>query len=345
MKDVRVGVVGCGFFAQNHLHGWKTLEAEGAKLVGVCDAMPEKARAAGMRFGASSHTDLDALIEQSKPDLVDVVTRMDTHKEICAKLAARGIGAIVQKPLAPSWSDCVEMANTARKANAFLAIHENFRFQKPMLKVKELLDQGAVGDINWARIAFRTGFDVFGNQPYLYDEERLVILDVGIHVLDLARVFLGEVDHLSCEHQKRNPRVRADDTATMLLRHKNGIVSMVECTYMAKRHPDPFPQTRLEIEGTKGTLILESDDRVVLSDGSSSRVIEIDNPLASWMERPWHVVQRSVEETSRQLLDAFRRGERGATDIADNLKTYALVEAAYAAAETKSVQTPPSWQE
>ena len=81
---------------------------------------------------------------------------------------------------------------------------------------------------NWARLSFRTGYNVYGGQPYLAKEERLVILDVGIHVLDLARYFMGEVDRLYCETQKRNPKIRAEDTATMTFRHISGAVSIVE---------------------------------------------------------------------------------------------------------------------
>lgn len=343
-EKTRVAVVGCGFFAQNHLHGWKDLAAEGAELVAVCDSDKQKAQAASGKFGVPAFSSLQEMIDAVKPGLVDVVTRMDTHRTICAELAGKRIAAIVQKPLAPSWADCVAMAETASRHGSFLAVHENFRFQTPMLQVRKLLEQGAVGEINWARLAFRTGFDVFSNQPYLYDEERLVILDLGIHVLDLARIFLGEAVRVSCETQKRNARVRADDTASMLLRHASGAVSTVECTYMAKRHPDPFPHTRLEIEGSKGSLILNSDDEIILSDGSSSRSIAVSNPLSGWMERPWHVVQRSVYETNRQILASLRKGERAATDIADNLKTYALVEAAYASANLGTAQAPPQWR-
>jgi D-apiose dehydrogenase len=340
----RIAVIGCGFFAQNHLHGWADLASEGADLVGVCDTSSDKVSAAAQRFGAPGFTSVEAMLDAVKPELVDVITRMDTHGEICRVLAERGIAVIVQKPLAPTWDACVAIAETAQRHGTFLAVHENFRYQTPMAKVKSLLDNGAIGEVNWARMAFRTGFDVFGNQPYLLDEERLVILDVGIHVLDLARVFFGEVARISCETQKRNPRVRADDTATMLLRHVSGAVSTVECTYMAKRHPDLFPHTRVEIEGTKGSLVLSSDDEIILSDGLSHSRLAIENPLAGWMERPWHVVQNSVFETNRQIMLAFRAGKKAATNIADNLKTFALVEAAYAAAADHGSHVPRHWR-
>src|SRR5690606_25345006 len=96
---------------------------------------------------------------------------------------------------------------------------ENFRFQKPARRIRAILDSGELGNPTWARIAVRTGFDVYRNQPYFYEEERLVILDLGIHLLDLARFYLGEAVRVSAETQRRNPKVRAEDTATILLRH------------------------------------------------------------------------------------------------------------------------------
>ena len=176
-------------------------------------------------------------------DLVDIATRMDTHRALVELAVSHGIATIVQKPFAPVWEDCVAMVAAARKAGVFLAVHENFRFQTPMMKVAAVLRSGAIGEPSWARISFRTGYDIYKNQPYFYGEERFAILDVGIHVLDLLRVFMGEAVRVSCETQKRNPKVKAEDTATMMLRHATGAVSIVECTYEARRLPDPFPQT------------------------------------------------------------------------------------------------------
>ena len=207
-KPVRIAMLGCGFFAQNHLHAWKHLGSHGAELVAVCDVDAAKAETASKAFGVPAFNSVERMLSDVKPDAVDIATRMDSHKSLCAMLAERAIACIVQKPLAPTWDECLEIAEKARRHKVFLAIHENFRFQSPMRRVKEIIESGAIGTPNWARISFRTGYNVYKNQPYFYDEERLAILDIGIHVLDLARVFLGEVAHISCETQRRNPKVR-----------------------------------------------------------------------------------------------------------------------------------------
>lgn len=136
---IRVGLIGCGFYARNHLHAWRDLEGAGADLVGVCDLDPAKAEAAGDAFGVPWFTDAAALIEAAEPDLVDITTRMDSHRALARLAAERGVAAVVQKPLAPSYEDCVAIVETARCHGTFLAVHENFRFQTPMRRAAATL--------------------------------------------------------------------------------------------------------------------------------------------------------------------------------------------------------------
>jgi hypothetical protein len=80
--ETRVGLIGCGFFAQNHLHAWSSLRGEGARIVAVCDIDPAKAKAAAANFEASHwYTDPERMLAEQNLGLVDIVTRMDTHRE------------------------------------------------------------------------------------------------------------------------------------------------------------------------------------------------------------------------------------------------------------------------
>ena len=55
-----------------------------------------------------------------------------------------------------------------------------------MQRVGGIINSGVLRELSWARLSFRTGYNVYAKQPYFYDEERLAILDVGIHILNLA---------------------------------------------------------------------------------------------------------------------------------------------------------------
>lgn len=340
-QQTSIGLIGCGFFARNHLNAWRDLAADGAVLAAVCDIDPARAKAAAAEFGAARwYIDAAEMFARERLGLVDLATRMDTHRTLVELALRHRVPTVVQKPFAPGWDDCVAMVETAAKAGVFLAVHENFRFQAPMLRVREVLASGAIGTPSWARISFRTGFDVYRTQPYFYAEERFAILDVGIHVLDLARVFLGEVARVSCETQRRNAKVRGEDTATMMLRHDSGAVSIVEHTYESRKLPDVFPETLLEIEGDRGAVVVKPGLQMEVTSEGQTTMSDIGAPLLPWTSRPWHVAQQSVLTTCAHMLAAVRNGRDAETSGADNLRTFALVEAAYESAASGRAVAP-----
>ncbi|MFN4141255.1 Gfo/Idh/MocA family protein [Aestuariivirga sp.] len=340
---VSIGMVGCGFYAQNHLHAWADLRPEGAVLSAVCDRDPQRAAAAGAKFGVPHFTDMASMLDQVKIDLADIATRMDTHRELAAIAAERGVAAVVQKPFARTWEECVAIVEKARAHQAWLAVHENFRFGTAMRSVRKAIDQGTIGNPTWARLSWRTGFDVYRGQPYLAEEEKLVIQDVGIHVLDLARYFLGEVERVTCETQRRNPRIRAEDTATIMMRHVSGAVSVVEATYAARRGNDAFPETLLEIEGDGGSIVVTRGEKMTVTTNGLTFEDSIGGPLLSWTSRPWHVSQEAVLHANRHMVQRLREGKPADTSGEDNLRTYALVEAAYESALSHAAVKPKVW--
>lgn len=333
MERTSLAIIGCGFFAQNHLNSWRDLASKGVDIAAVCDVDPAKAQAAAQKFGVPHwYSDAETLFRERKIDLVDIVTRVDTHQALVEQAIRHEVAAIVQKPFGPDIAACRAMADAARKEKAFLAVHENFRFQAPMRRIAELLRQGAIGEPNWARVSFRTGYDIYKGQPYLLNEERFVLTDLGVHVLDMVRVLMGEVAQLSAETQRRNPKVRGEDTATMLLKHRAGGVSIVECTYEARRIPDVFPETLIEIEGPRGAMILKPGSILEITSDGSMTTEDLDPPALPWAERPWHIIQESVLATCGHILDAMRAGKPAATSADDNVRTFELCETAYAAA-------------
>ncbi len=341
----RIALIGCGFYAQNHLHAWGDLEREGGRLVAVCDRDRDRAQTAGDASGIPWFTDAQQMLSATRPDLVDIVTQMDAHRSLVELVARHGIGLIVQKPLAPNWADCLAMAEATTRAGIFAAVHENFRYQPQMSRMMALIHSNTIGKVTFARISFRIGFDVYATQPYLLTEPRGAILDVGIHLLDLARFFCGEVTHVSAETQRRNPRVAAEDTATILLRHESTAVTVVECTYESRRLPDTFPETLIEIEGDEGAIHLHAGNRLVIASRGVMTEETVALPALAWADPRWQASQVAVLETNRHLLRSFRSGRPADTSIADNLKTYALVDAAYLAAERAAAVVPNRWVE
>ncbi len=340
-ERTKVGVVGCGFFSQNHLNSWQQLAGQGVDLAAVCDLDGAKAKATAERFGIAQWFDnADAMLADGDLDLVDIVTQVRTHNALVGAAVGAGVATIVQKPFGLDLDDCRDMVTAADKAGVFLAVHENFRFQKPNLMVEDAIASGAIGTPTWARISFRTGYDIYSGQPYLLEEEKFIVSDLGVHVLDLARVFLGEVEHLTAELQGRNPKATGEDTATTVLRHTSGAVSVVDFTYESRLLPDVFPETVIEVEGTTGGIRVSPGPLVETTSDGEVKSESGDVAVLDWAEKPWHVVQDSVFRTCEHIHQRFKAGVTADVSGADNLKTFALAEAAYESAATGGPVTP-----
>ncbi len=327
-RRLRGGVIGCGFFAANHLNAWRDID--GVEIVAVCDRDAMRAEQARARFAiARAYADAAAMLASEQLDFVDVVTTVDTHRPLVELCASRGVPVICQKPFALDPVDARAMVEACAAAGVKLMVHENFRWQAPMLAVRRVLDEGVIGDPSFARISFRHGFDIYVNQPYLATETRLALVDVGVHVLDLARFFLGEVTRLYCRNRRLNPLVAGEDCSTLLLDHASGAVSVVDIGFFSKLDPDPFPQTLVHIEGNRGTLTLDAGYRLTLIGPDGRRVSDVEPAVPLWGEKPWHVVQDSVRNTQAHWFDCLRSGAEPQPSGADNLRTLDLVFKAY----------------
>lgn len=336
MSELKGAVIGCGFFAQNHLKAWG--DVEGAGLVAVCDLDPAKAQAAAALTGAKAYGDVDAMFAAEQLDFVDIATTMETHEKLVEKAAAAGANVICQKPFAPDIAGVRRILATAEAAGIRIMVHENFRFQTPLIELRRAM--AVIGDPFFAHIAWRTGYDVVAGQPYLAKVDRFIVLDLGIHVLDVARFLLGDVADLYARTQRTMPGAKGEAQATMTLGHVSGAVSAVTCTYTNRIDPDPFPETLIEVEGTTGTLRLRRGFRLELHGRGKREVSEVAPNVPAWADPQWALVQESVLNTQQHFIDCLRSGEEFETSGRDNLKTFALVEAAYASAASGEPVVP-----
>ena len=111
---------------------------------------------------------------------------------------------VCQKPFADSMADARAMVAAADAAGRTLMVHENFRWQSAIRRARAEIAP-AIGRPFWGRVSFRSGFDVYAAQPYLATDERFIIQDLGIHILDVARFLFGDVATLAGDHPAGEP--------------------------------------------------------------------------------------------------------------------------------------------
>lgn len=326
-------LIGCGFFAQNQLHAWRDID--GAEIVALCDRDPERLAATAETFGITrTYTDAAAMFAAEELDFVDIATTVQSHRPLVEMAAGAGCHVICQKPFAETMDDARAMVAAVEAAGRTLMVHENFRWQSAVRKAIETVRSGAIGTPFFGRVAFRSGYDVYSGQPYLAEGERFIIEDLGIHILDISRALFGDVERIAATTKRVNPKIKGEDVATMLLAHEGGVTSVVDCSYATRRTPETFPQSLLEIDGTEGTLRLDAGYSLVVQTGGNETVTDVSPPVLPWAERPWHNIQESVRIIQQHFVACIDAGTQPETSGADNLKTLALVQAAYRSAET-----------
>ncbi|HET9068321.1 MAG TPA: Gfo/Idh/MocA family oxidoreductase [Amaricoccus sp.] len=323
-------LIGCGFFARNHMHGWA--DAAGARIVAVCDIDPGRAAAFAAEFGADPWTDAAAMLAAVGPDFVDVATTVETHRPLVELALSHGALTVCQKPFAATWADGLAMVEAGERAGRPLLVHENFRWQRAFRRIRAEIDAGSIGDPSFARLSFRHRFDVYANQPYLAEVEDFGLMDMGLHLLDLARFLMGDVATVSCLTQRLNPAIRGEDAFTALLGHTKGGVTSIDCSFYAQTTPDPFPETLARIDGPEGTIELDLGCRIRVHGREGVREIDGDPEVPSWGERPWHFVQDSVAAFEAHVVDVLDGAAEPQPSGRHNLETLAMTLACYRSA-------------
>ena len=184
----RVAIIGTGAdpekqdrtgFAMAYRHAPGYLRLDDCDLVACADIVPENARAFADRFGipqTNVYEDYEEMLAEEDLDIVSVCVPASFHADIVVGCAESGQVSAVhcEKPMATTWADCKRMVDACDRHNVQLTIDNQRRFGAPFRKAKELLDDGAIGDlvrIEWA-------------------EDNL--FDAGVHTFDLCRFYTDD---------------------------------------------------------------------------------------------------------------------------------------------------------
>ena len=330
-RPYRFALIGCGFFAQNHLQAWA--EMPDVELVATCDINPDSAAAAAGTFGGTPYTDAADLFAKEELDFVDIATTPPTHRMMVELAAHHNVAAICQKPLAWDMDDAQAMVRAMADADLPFMVHENFRFQYPMRKVKDVLDSGVIGRPFFGRISFRTAHDVYSAQPWCMDAERMIIADVSVHQFDLTRFFLGEPDRLFTEAIRVNPKIKGEDVATIVLGFP-GATCIVDTSYESSSDHSTYPQTFVTIEGTDGTVTLGPDYHLQVVSPAAVHEEQLVIPEHSWASGPWKCIQDSVVNVQHHWIHCLETGQTPETSGADTLRVLDLTLGAYQSLDT-----------
>src|SRR5687768_10753113 len=217
MSNLRFAIFGAGFWAGYQLAAWR--ELKGVDCVAVYNRTASKAEELAKKFSVPKvYPDPAQLLAKEKLDFVDVITDVDSHVGMVRLAAERGLPVICQKPMAPTLEEASELVEFCRKKNAPFFVHENWRWQTPIRQLHRLLAEGHIGMLFRARIDMISGFPVFQNQPFLKNLKQFILMDLGTHILDVARLLFGAAQNLYCQTRRVHSDIKGEDVATVMMR-------------------------------------------------------------------------------------------------------------------------------
>ncbi|MDR1671884.1 MAG: Gfo/Idh/MocA family oxidoreductase [Bacteroidales bacterium] len=294
VPPVRWGIIGCGDVCEVK-SGPAFYKTDGSSLVAVMRRDAAKAEDFARRHGVACwHTDAQQLIDNPEVDAVYVATPPSTHAAYAVRVMRAGKPVYVEKPMATSYAECLEMNRVAEQTGMPLLVAYYRRSLPYFLWVKKLLDSRCIGTPHLVRVDFRaaaSGRDKDDKhlpwrvQPHISGGG--YFYDMACHTLDILDFLLGEISEVHGFTANCAGLYDAEDTVTACFRFSSGVIGSGEWLYASPENEQPHDY--VEIKGSKGIIsfstfsfapvLLHKDTAKTCEEWNFSRPEHIQQPM------------------------------------------------------------------
>jgi predicted dehydrogenase len=320
---MRAAIIGCG------LIGRKRFQAlSGCRLAVCCDTVADRAEALAQTVeGAVALTDWQAAVSRPDVDIVLVATTHDMLAPIACAAAAAGKHVLMEKPGARRAAELDPVRAAAARTGARVRVGFNHRYHRAFRKAREIFDDDALGGTMFVR-----GRYGHGGRPGYEDEWRAVpelsgggeLVDQGMHLIDLARWFLGDFDNVQGHIATYFWNMPVEDNGFLLLRTCTGQTAFLHASWTEWKNTFSFEiygrTAKLEISGLGGSYGVE---RVTFYRMSPA----MGPPETTTWEYP--MADDSWEVEFREFLDDIRLDREPSPGLADAQAALRVVEKIY----------------
>ena len=338
-KDARIGILGSGFIVSDcHLVSYRKA---GFNPVAIASRSRENAAKVATRHAIPKVYDSYAqLLDDQSIEVLDIAVPPNAQlaliKAACELKTVKGI--LAQKPLGMNYAEALEAVKICEQAGIMLAVNQNMRYDQSVRAGKTLLTNGTIGKPVFATIDMR-GIPHW--MPWQAELGWVTLRVMSIHHIDCFRYWFGDPVGIYCSTRSdpRTPFPHTDGICTYILEYANGLRCMaIDDTWTgpAKENCPGDIGIKWRIEGLNGLAIgdLGWCKNPYTSASSIRYAAKGDKQFhePKWSES-WF--PDAFAGTMGQLLIAIETGKEPAIGGRDNLKTMALVDAAYLSAEQK----------
>lgn len=328
----RIGCIGAGMImSECHLAAYRKA---GFQVAAIASRTQQHAAEVAQRWHIPTvHVSPEALIADPDIEIVDLAFPPDQQPALIrAALAAPHIkGILAQKPLALTLDEARLLRDAAQAAGKILSVNQNMRYDQSMRVLKQILEQGLLGEPVFAQIDMHA---IPHWQSFLEHYDRLTLANMSVHHLDALRYLFGNPLSVTSTTRK-DPRTafeHSDGLVVSTLQFASGLLALsVEDVWSGPREPgyEDDQHIRWRVEGTLGS----AHGTIGWPTGKPS-TLNYASMIATdgkWVSPRWETMwfPDAFIGVMEQLQYALRTGTPPALSVADNVHTMELVEAAY----------------
>ena len=284
MKTFGVGVIGCG--AIFIVHAYPLHRMEETQIKAVCDIKPEAVRAASELFHCEAYSDYRDLLTRDDIDVVHILTPHYLHAPMAIAAMEAGKHVLTEKPMAISMDQARAMLETARRTGVTLGVISQNRYTGASVAIKNALSDDSLGKVVGQRVvlSWTKPAEYYRRSDWhgTWDKEGgSLMIDQAIHVMDLARWFVGdEIASVQASIANRaHPEIETEDTAEGLITYRNGVQSVFFATNNFSYNAPVVVETQCE----NGTALLEFD-RAVITYKNGQELTVVNDPTETFDE-------------------------------------------------------------
>jgi UDP-N-acetyl-2-amino-2-deoxyglucuronate dehydrogenase len=345
-RPLGFGIVGAGVISSIQARAIASLPH--AQIVAVTDIAPERATSFAATYECGAERDLDALLARDDVDVVSVCVPSGLHAQVGIRAAAAGKHLVVEKPIDVSLEAADRLITAAATARVALTVISQHRFDRGLIELRRLLDEAQLGRLVLGEASTKW----YRSQAY-YDSAAWrgtwaldggSLMNQGIHYADLLLWTMGPVAEVTALFSTETHLIEAEDTALAVLRFTSGAVG----TIVASTAVFPGFAQRLEVSGTRGTVVIEDGEIIrcdLSADGAEPGVrgrrdARGSAPSAA-AAKPADLEIASHAAQIADLLDAIDEGRAPSVTGADGRAVLEIVQAVYESArDGRTVRLP-----
>lgn len=225
---LKVGLVGCGDIAATHASEYYRADAGDVDLVACVDSIAENRKRFAQRFDVpDQYPDIADVLKRPDIDVLDICTPPGSHPSLIAAAAGAGKHVICEKPLGLSYGDAARAIDAAERAGVRVGVLQNYRWRPEYVQARNVVAGGQVGKPLMASIEGL--FHWHGGTAYRRAAERMLIIEMTVHYIDLLRFVLGSdvIRVYAAAGRPATSQTKGETFAALILHFENGAIGTI----------------------------------------------------------------------------------------------------------------------